>query len=117
MEFKRFKHKMYDIQEKRWVTLRNYYVHFVTREAINIISLGLPVSDCENNWTSVPTLTYHHDLSVVPGPRFTLKLKWLKWDVLTLKWQRSYRDVLDGPEEEETAEPQTYLDQESWATK
>lgn len=107
MEFRRFKHKMYDIQEKRWVTLRSYYVHFITGEASNIISLLLPVSDCEGNWTLIPTLTYHHDLSVLPGPSFTLKLKWLKWDVLTIKWQRSWKDTEEYLDDEETAVPQS----------
>jgi hypothetical protein len=107
MEFNRFKHHMYDIGKNRWVTLRAYYVHFNTGEASNNISLQLPVSDCENIWTLLPTLTYHHDLSIVPGPSFTLKLKWLKWDVLTIRWVRTWKDTEDDIDEPETAGPQS----------
>ena len=103
---------MYDVQVKKWVTIRAYYVQFNTRQASNIISLQLPVSDYEKTWTVIPTMAYHHDISVVPGPSFTLKLKFLKWDILTIKWSRSWKDTEDEPEEEETADIQTYLDQD-----
>lgn len=119
MEFRRFKHKMYNIQKKRWVTLRSYYVKFNTRRASNIVSLQSPVFDYEKNWVILPTLIYRHDISVVPGPNFTLRLRWLKWDILTFRWARDWKDSDDESYEEETAEsqqgkPVTFLDQEDW---
>lgn len=107
MEFRKIKHKVYDPQVNKWVPIRAYYVHFNTKQASNIISLQLLESDYEKTWTLIPTLTYHHDISIVPGPSFTLKFKFLKWDILTIKWSRSWKDTEDEPEEEETAEPQT----------
>lgn len=117
MEFRNFKHKMYDVQVKKWVTIRACYVHFNTRQASNIISFQLPVPDYEKTWTVIPTMTYHHDISIVPGPSFTLKLKFLKWDVLTIKWSRSWKDTEAGSEEEETADIQTYQDQDIQVSK
>ena len=112
MEFRKFKSKMYNVQAGKWTVLRTYYLHFNTRKASNIISLQLPVSDPEKTWTIIPTLTYHHDISVVPGPSFTLKLKFLKWDILTVKWSRSWKDTQVAQEEKVTAGIQTYLDQD-----
>jgi hypothetical protein len=107
MEFRKFKHQIYDIQVQKWVTLKAYYVHFNTGEVSNIISVQLPVPDYEKVWTIIPTVTYHHDLSIIPGPSFTMKLKWLKWDILTLKWSRSWKDTDEGYQgEEETADHQ-----------
>lgn len=117
MEFRKFKQRYYDNESSKWKTLRAYYVHFNTGEASNVISLQLPEVVYEKTWTLIPTFTYRHDLSILPGPSFTLKFKWLKWDILTIKWQRGYRDVLDEPEEEETDVPETYLDQETWNKK
>lgn len=117
MEFRKFKHKMYDVQVKKWVIIKSYYVHFNTRQASNDISFQLLVSDYEKTWTIVPTLTYHHDISVVPGPSFTLKLKFLKWDVLTVKWSRSWKDTEDSPAEKATPGIQTYLDQDIQISK
>ena len=110
MEIKRLKQKNYVGN----TTLRIYLLHFNTRHASNVISLHLPVSDYEKVWSIIPTVTYRHDISIVPGPSFTMKFKWLKWDILTLRWQRSYKDGPIDPQEEETAGPQTYLDQETW---
>ena len=114
MKFNRLKQRYYDNDSSKWRTLRIYFACFNTRKAGNVISLQLPAAEYEKTWTLIPTFTYHHDPSIIPGPSFTLKFKWLKWDILTLKWQRGYRDVLNVPEVEETAAPKTYLDQETW---
>ena len=110
MEFRKFKQKNYI----DGTTLRILYIHFNGSESGNVISLQLPVPESDGTWTLIPTISYHHDLSLLPGPSFTMKIKWLKWDILTLKWQRSYKDNDMPGDEEETAEPQTYLDQETW---
>ena len=85
MEFRKFKQKNYI----DGTTLRILYIHFNGSESSNVISLQLPVPEYDGTWTLIPTISYHHDLSIVPGPSFTLKIKWLKWDILTLKWQRT----------------------------
>ena len=112
MEFRNFKHKMYSIRTGKWTTVRTFYVQFNTGRASNVIGLQPPASDYEDTWTLIPTLTYRHDISVVPGPSFTLKLKWLKWDILTLKWSRSWKGREIAPEESVTARIRTYLDED-----
>ena len=114
MRFNRLKQRYYDNESNKWKTRRTYFACFNTRKSGNVISLQLLTAENEKTWTLIPTFTYHHDLSIIPGPNFTLKFKWLKWDILTLKWRTSYRDVLDVLEVEETAAPKTYLDQETW---
>lgn len=120
MEFRKSKFKIYDAQNiLKNKTIRVYYMKFNTERASNIVSLQSPASDYEKNWTILPTLIYHHDISVVPGPNFTLKFRWLKWDILTFIWARVWNDAKCEPYEEETAEsqqgkPVTFLDQEDW---
>lgn len=116
MEFRKFKSKTYSTRARKWITVtRTYYLHFNTRQASNVLSFQLPEPDYEKTWTLIPTFTYHHDISVVPGPSFTLKLKFLKWDILTIKWSRSWKDTQLA--KEETAGIQTYLDQDIQISK
>ena len=123
MRFRRFKQKNY----VDGTTLRVLYFEFKTRHAFNVIGLSLPEPEYDKTWTLIPTVTYHRDSSPVKGPNFTLKLKWLKWSLITLKWARYNPDENDYLLEDDYVHekdadylddtpdtPQTVLDQEEW---
>ena len=102
MEFKK-------IEQSTHNTRNTYCMYFNTRHAGNTITFQPPVSNHKNTWVLIPTLICHRDPSIIPGPSFTLKFKWLKWDILTLKWSRSWKDTEIAQEDSLTARIRTSL--------
>ena len=104
MKFNKLKQRYYDNDSGKWKTLRIYFACFNTRKAGNLISLQLPAAEYEKTWTLIPTFTYHHDPSIIPGPSFTLQFKWLKWSI-SFQVTQYLKSTLDEElAEEETAD-------------
>ena len=90
--------KVTTVKKKNFIDgaiLRAVCLYFNTRNASNMVSLALPLPDVTKTWTIFPTVTYRHIPSKIQGPSFTLKLKWLKWNILSFRWARFTKDEIE----------------------
>lgn len=103
MEFHRFKHKYYDNHSDKWRTIRSCYIRIDHGDRSAIHSLTFPEPVYDKTWTIIPTITYQHDVAILPGPSFTLQFKWLKWSI-SFQVSQYLKSTLDEELAEETEE-------------
>jgi hypothetical protein len=110
--------------EKGDITQHILYFTFIRKKrgTTDIISLSSPGKAYSSGLTLIPTIVFSRT-SAGRNTEFLswdFKLRWLKWNILTLEFNRSpylgdnQEDIIDIPDEREegTAEPITWQDYE-----
>lgn len=100
MKFNKFKQQYYDNNSGKWKALRMYHLRIDSGSNSTVFTLTLPEAVYDNTWFILPTISYRHEPAILPGPSFTLQLKWLKWSLLSLKAASYPKSTLDEDETE-----------------